>query len=102
VQGLGEVWEIWNICVKLHASMTALHGTIDWTANLQKKHHERFRELTQVQRIETWHSRAAYKHGGWKQPNGQPLTSVTVQMSIQYTAAAQLVEGSLDGAIQRR
>jgi aconitate decarboxylase len=94
-KGLGERWEIENIRIKLHASMAALHGTIDCAANLQKRYPGRFADLNTIKSIETRHGRAAFEHGGWKQPEGKPLTSTAAQMSIQYAAAVQLVDGQV-------
>lgn len=94
-KGMGEVWEIENIRVKLYASMAALHGTIDAAERLQKRYPEKFGNLDQIRSIETRHSRAAYEHGGWKTEKGKTMSSVAAQMSIQYAAAAQFVDGAV-------
>jgi aconitate decarboxylase len=92
VKGLGEKWEIDNIRVKLHASMAALHGTIDCVANLQRKHGDRMKAFDDIESIVTEHSKPAFEHGGWIAPPDKPLTTTSAQMSIQYAAAAQLVD----------
>lgn len=92
VKGLGEKWEINDIRVKLHACMAGLHGTIDCAANLQKQHHEKMSKLDDIESVVTEHSKPAFEHGGWTAPADKPITSTGAQMSIQYAAAAQLVD----------
>jgi len=92
VKGLGEKWEINDIRVKLHATMAGLHGTIDCVANLQKQHHEKMSKLDDIESVVTEHSKPAFEHGGWTAPADKPITSTGAQMSIQYAAAAQLVD----------
>ena len=83
--------------MKLHAAMAALHATIDCVEKLQKQHPERFAEgkLDQIESIVTEHAKAAYEHGGWIADPDKPITSLGAQMSIQYAAAAQLVDGEV-------
>lgn len=95
VKGLGERWEVMNIAVKFHASMAALHGTIDCIASLQAAHPERFAAVAPIQSIESRVGKAAFEHGGWIAPVGEKLTPVAAQMSIQYAAAAQCVDGEV-------
>ncbi len=95
VKGLGEKWELKNIRVKLHASMAALHGTIDCVANLQQQHPEQMSNFDDIESIITEHSKPAFEHGGWTAPPNKPITSTSAQMSIQYAAAAQLVDGQV-------
>ena len=95
VKGLGEKWEMDSIRVKLHSSMAALHGTIDCVANLQKKHGDRMSNFDDIESIVTEHSKPAFEHGGWTAPPDKPLTTTSAQMSIQYAAAAQLVDGQV-------
>ena len=95
VKDLGKKWEMDNIRVKLHASMAALHGTIDCVANLQEKHADRMKEFGDIDSIVTEHSKPAFEHGGWAAPPDKPLTTTSAQMSIQYAAAAQLVDGQV-------
>ncbi|KIV79203.1 hypothetical protein PV11_06774 [Exophiala sideris] len=94
VSGLGERWELHGVRVKLHAAMAALHGTIDCITNLQKEHPELFKaeNLNNIESMTTQHSRPAFEHGGWTAPPDKPLSSLAAQMSIQYVAAAQLVD----------
>jgi aconitate decarboxylase len=95
VKELGTRWEVNNIGVKYHASMAALHGTIDCISFLQAKHPDRFKDITQISHIASHVSKAAYEHGGWKAPADQPLTPVAAQMSIQYAAACQCLDGQV-------
>ena len=97
VAGLGEKWQLEEIRVKLHAAMAALHGTIDCVANLQKAHPVLFSDqnLGNIESVVTEHSKAAYEHGGWELPRDKPLTSTGAQMSIQYAAAVQLLDGQV-------
>ncbi|KIX95893.1 uncharacterized protein Z520_08601 [Fonsecaea multimorphosa CBS 102226] len=94
VNGLGEKWELHGVRVKLHAAMAALHGTIDCIEKLQKEHESLFaaENLVNIESITTQHSKPAFEHGGWTAPPDKPLTSTAAQMSIQYAAAAQLVD----------
>ena len=94
INGLGERWELHSIRVKLHAAMAALHGTIDCVEKLQFEHPDLFaaENLTEIEKITTQHSKPAFEHGGWITPRDKPLTSLGAQMSIQYAAAAQLVD----------
>ena len=94
INGLGERWELHGIRVKLHAAMAALHGTIDCIEKLQKQHPDLFsaEKLSEIEKITTQHSKPAFEHGGWTAPRNEPLTSTAAQMSIQYAAAAQLVD----------
>jgi aconitate decarboxylase len=95
VKDIGEKWEIDSIRVKLHASMAALHGTIDCVANLQRRHADRMKNFDDIQSIVTEHGKAAFEHGGWIAPPNKPLTTTSAQMSIQYAAATQLVDGQV-------
>jgi aconitate decarboxylase len=95
VKGLGERWEIDSIRVKLHASMAAVHGTIDCVANLQGQHTGRMKNFDDIESIVTEHSKPAFEHGGWTAPPTKPLTTTSAQVSIQYAAAAQLVDGQV-------
>jgi aconitate decarboxylase len=95
VKELGERWEVMNIKVKFHAAMAGLHGTIDCIAALQEKHPERFADVSTIKGIESHVGEAAFGHGGWIMPEGEKLTSVAAQMSIQYAAAAQCVDGEV-------
>ncbi|KAH0843474.1 hypothetical protein AYO21_07250 [Fonsecaea monophora] len=94
ISGLGSRWELEWIRVKLHAAMAGLHGTIDTVAGLQRAHPELFapENLANIVSIVTQHARPAFEHGGWIADPTQPLSSVAAQMSIQYAAAAQLVD----------
>ncbi|KXT05549.1 hypothetical protein AC578_3682 [Pseudocercospora eumusae] len=94
ISGLGSRWEIHGIRVKLHAAMAALHSTIDCVENLQKAHPDRFasEKLDEIVSVQTKHGKPAYEHGGWIAPPDKPLTSTGAQMSIQYAAAAQLLD----------
>ncbi|KIY00305.1 uncharacterized protein Z520_03990 [Fonsecaea multimorphosa CBS 102226] len=94
VSGLGSRWELEGIRVKLHAAMAGLHGTIDTVAGLQRSHPELFApdNLANITKIVTQHARPAFEHGGWIADPTRPLSSVAAQMSIQYAAAAQLVD----------
>lgn len=95
VAGLGARWEVLNIAVKFHACMAALHGTVDCLAALQRAHPARFRDVGAIARVEARVGGAAFEHGGWRAPPGEPLTTVAAQMSIQYAAAAQCVDGEV-------
>ncbi|EXJ55029.1 uncharacterized protein A1O5_12768 [Cladophialophora psammophila CBS 110553] len=94
ISGLGEKWELHGIRVKLHAAMAALHGTIDCIEKLQREHAQLFaaENLRNIEAITTQHSKPAFEHGGWTAPANKPLSSTAAQMSIQYAAAAQLVD----------
>jgi aconitate decarboxylase len=92
-KNLGTNWELEQIRVKLHASMAALHGTIDCIANLQKAHPDKMKDLDHIIGIEVECSKAAYEHGGWIAMDDKQLTTTSAQMSIQYAASAQLVDG---------
>jgi aconitate decarboxylase len=94
ISGLGERWEIHDIRVKLHAAMAALHATIDCVETLQRAHRDLFEEknLGNIDKIVTKHGKAAYEHGGWIASPDKPMTSTAAQMSIQYAAAAQLLD----------
>ena len=94
VKGLGEQWEIERVRVKLHAAMAGLHSTIDCVEILQQSHPERFTDdrLQEIEEISTEHGDAMYHHGGWIAPEDKPLSSTAAQMSIQYAAAAQLLD----------
>ncbi|OAL40030.1 hypothetical protein AYO20_00448 [Fonsecaea nubica] len=94
VSGLGERWELQGIRIKLHAAMAALHGTIDCIEKLQREHESLFAadNLDKIEAITTQHSKPAFEHGGWTAPPDKPLTPTAAQMSIQYAAAAQLVD----------
>lgn len=94
VSELGQRWELGGVNVKLHAAMAALHSTIDCIENLQNAHPDLFRDekLENIEKIVTQHARAAYEHGGWTAPSDKPMSSVAAQMSIQYAAAAQLLD----------
>ncbi|KAJ9609215.1 hypothetical protein H2200_006987 [Cladophialophora chaetospira] len=94
IKGLGEIWELHGIRVKLHAAMAALHGTIDCIEKLQKQHPALFstEKLSEIEKVTTQHSKPAFEHGGWTAPRNEPLTPTAAQMSIQYAAAAQLVD----------
>lgn len=95
IKGLGERWEVLNIKVKFHAAMAALHGTIDCVASLQAKSPERFRDVNHIKSIESHVGKAAFEHGGWSAPVGENFTPVAAQMSIQYAAAVQCVDGEV-------
>lgn len=97
IKGLGEVWQLNGVRVKLHAAMAALHGTIDAVEKLQHEHPDLFRadNLHNIANITTQHSKPAFEHGGWTAPADKPLTTTAAQMSIQYAAAAQLVDGEV-------
>lgn len=97
VAGLGEKWEIEDVRIKLHAAMAVLHGTIDCVARLQQAHPERFKDpLAGVDSIVTQHALPAFEHGGWALPPPEtPISSTAAQMSIQYAAAAQLLDGEV-------
>jgi aconitate decarboxylase len=94
IKGLGERWELHNIRVKLHAAMAALHGTIDCVEKLQQEHPDLLspENLSKIEKMTTYHSKPAFEHGGWIAPRNKPLSSTAAQMSIQYAAAAQLVD----------
>ncbi|OQV05323.1 hypothetical protein CLAIMM_10085 [Cladophialophora immunda] len=94
ISGLGEKWELHGIRVKLHAAMAGLHGTIDCIAKLQREHGPLFaaENLGNIAAITTQHAKPAFEHGGWAAPADRPLSSTAAQMSIQYAAAAQLVD----------
>ncbi len=94
ISGLGERWELHGIRVKVHAAMAALHGTIDCVGKLEAEHPDLFaaENLTNIEKITTQHSKPAFEHGGWTAPRDKPLSSLGAQMSIQYVAAAQLVD----------
>jgi len=92
---LGTRWEVNNISVKFHAAMAALHGTIDAVSSLQKKYPEKFEEISKIMSIEARVSKAAFEHGGWIAPPDKPLSSVAAQMSIQYAAACQCIDGQV-------
>ncbi|KAH7071281.1 hypothetical protein BKA63DRAFT_419430 [Paraphoma chrysanthemicola] len=94
ISGLGSRWEIDGIRVKLHAAMAALHGTIDCIEYLQKNKPNLFAKenLHNIKHIITQHGKAAYEHGGWIAPVDKSLSATAAQMSIQYAAAAQLVD----------
>jgi aconitate decarboxylase len=97
IDGLGERWEVHGIRVKLHAAMAALHGTIDCIEKLQTQHPDLFssENLSKIEAVTTQHSKPAFEHGGWAAPRDKPLSSTAAQMSIQYAAAAQLVDGEV-------
>ena len=94
VKGLGEKWEIEGVRVKLHAAMAGLHSTIDCMEDLQNRYPDRFTDdrLQEIEGIVTEHGDAMYHHGGWIAPEDKPLSSTAAQMSIQYAAAAQLLD----------
>lgn len=92
---LGRRWEVQNICVKFHAAMAALHGTIDAVSSLQTQHPKKFQDLSKITNIESRVSRAAFEHGGWIASSDQPLSAVAAQMSIQYAAACQCIDGQV-------
>lgn len=65
-QGLGAVWELQDIRVKLHAAITEVHGAIDCIDKLQNENPEVFsvevdQLIDQIDEIVTEHSRAAYE-----------------------------------------
>lgn len=93
-KGLGSRWEINNIRVKLHAAMAALHGTIECIEELQADHPNLFENgsLENIEKVTTEHSKPAFEHGGWEAPAEKPISSTGAQMSIQYAAAAQLID----------
>lgn len=96
--GLGSRWEIENVRVKVHAAMAGLHSTIDCVEKLQAGDKEqRFsgERLGEIEEVITEHGAAMYEHGGWIAPENEPLSSVAAQMSIQYAAAAQLLDGEV-------
>ncbi|KAF2025505.1 2-methylcitrate dehydratase PrpD [Setomelanomma holmii] len=97
VSELGSRWEIEGVRVKLHAAMAALHGTIDCVEHLQKTKPELFDlgNLGNIESVVTRHGKAAYEHGGWIAPTDKPLSSLGAQMSIQYAAAAQLLDSEV-------
>jgi aconitate decarboxylase len=74
--------------------MAALHATIDCVEKLQQAHPDLFEDnnLLNIDKIVTKHGKAAYEHGGWIAPPDKPMTSTAAQMSIQYAAAAQLLD----------
>jgi aconitate decarboxylase len=74
--------------------MAALHGTIDCIETLQTAHPDLFTadKLENIEKIFTKHGKAAYEHGGWIASPDTPMTSTAAQMSIQYAAAAQLLD----------
>lgn len=92
VKDLGAKWQINEIRVKLHASMAALHGTIDCVEKLQGREKVKMADFDQIESIVTEHSKPAFEHGGWVAKPDEDLTTTSAQMSIQYAAAAQLVD----------
>lgn len=94
VKGLGSTWQLDGIRIKPHAAMALIHTSIDCIENLQKKHPDSFRSenLENIAHIVVQLSQAAYEHGGWKAPTDKPLSSTGAQMSVQYAAAAQLLD----------
>lgn len=98
---LGSRWELMRIRVKFHASMAALHGTIDALSNLRAAHPEKLNPnthsncLENIKHVTIRVSEAAYGHGGFILPVDEPITSTGAQMSIQYAAAAQLLDGQV-------
>jgi aconitate decarboxylase len=97
VSELGDRWETEGVRVKVHAAMAALHTGIDCLEHLQKQYPERFAQekLGEIEDVEVQLARAAYEHGGWVSDPGVLLTTLGAQMSIQYAAAAQLVDGEV-------
>lgn len=94
IDGLGSRWELNGVRVKVHAAMGALPGTIESIEQLQTSHPDLFRDenLDNIEKIVTVHSKPAFEHGGFTTPRDKPMTSVAAQMSIQYVAAAQLID----------
>lgn len=96
ISGLGQRWEIEGVKVKLHAAMGATLGTIDCIERLQSTHADLFStdNLDSIEKIVTYLSRPAYEHGGWDAP-ADKMSSLGAQMSCQYVAAAQLLDGEV-------
>lgn len=94
VKGLGEEWEIGGVRVKQHAAMGALQSTIDCLEVLQKKHKTLFADqnLSNIDEVKVEVSKPAFEHGGFIAPPDKPLSTVAAQMSLQYAAAAQLID----------
>lgn len=95
INGLGETWEIHRIIVKLYAAQAGLHGIIGCIEKLQEAHPGLFEDVSNIEMVTTQHSKPAFEHAGFKLPRDKPLTSTAAQMSIQYAAAAQLLDGQV-------
>jgi len=61
----------------------------------QKKWPEKFEDISKITSIEARVSKAAFEHGGWIAPADKPISSVAAQMSIQYAAACQCIDGQV-------
>jgi len=82
--------------VKFHAAMAALHGTIGRCLFAPEKNGQRNSRISARSRaFEARVSKAAFEHGGWIAPADKPISSVAAQMSIQYAAACQCIDGQV-------
>ncbi|CAM6121943.1 unnamed protein product [Calypogeia fissa] len=92
VKDLGTRWELERIRVKLHASMALFHGTIDCIENLQKKYPDKMKVVDSITMIEVECAKVTFARA-YENGEDEPLTTTAAQMSIQYAASVQLVDG---------
>ena len=92
--GLGEEWEINNICIKPYPAMGGLHASIDCIRLLQSQHAGVLSDVRKIKGIKIEMGEEAYSYSGWEIEK-RPLEVVGAQMSAKYVVAAQLVDGTL-------
>ena len=91
--GLGDVWQIEAIRIKLYACVGGCHGQIEVLEKMQNDHPERFtpESLRSITSISVGLSSAIYAHDGWV-PEQRPMETTGAQMNAAYIGAVQLVD----------
>ncbi|MGC8551080.1 MAG: MmgE/PrpD family protein [Acidobacteriaceae bacterium] len=91
---LGSRWMTCEIAIKPYAAMAGLHAAIDASLLIRENRIKTSGRFTsgEVNGIFVEVSEAAYAHGGF--PIQHPLEPITAQMSLRYSTAVSLLDGS--------
>lgn len=93
-EDLGRRWITCEIAIKPYAAMAGLHAAIDASLLIRESRMKAAGQLTsgEIAEILIEVSEAAYAHGGF--PVQYPIEPITAQMSLRYSTAVSLLDGS--------
>lgn len=86
--GLGQRWELTQICVKPYSCMGGLHTSVDAMREIR----DRGVAADDIASIRIGLPRAMSSHGGWRAD--RPLVAIGAQMNVAYAVAVTALEGT--------
>lgn len=96
--GLGERWDTSAFAVKPYSAQAMTHGAVDAARAVRAQltntqgSNQRSLDVNAIDAVEVHVGKTAYDHGAF--PIKRPLSATSAQMSLRYTVAVTLLEGT--------